>query len=77
MSIVNDGRDNYDERHPLKYGGETEELAIRALEQLFGVYSLIKEYEDSYKEKNDRKNLRSNGVKLGEITTIATTKKIV
>lgn len=71
------GRDNYDERRPLKYGDETEELAIMALEQLFGIYDLVKEYEDFYKEKNKRKTVRKQATDIGEIVTIATTKKQV
>lgn len=71
------GRDNYDERRPLKYGDETEELAIMALEQLFGIYDLIKEYEDFYKEKNKRKTVRKQATDIGELVTVATTKKQV
>ena len=71
------GRDNYDERRPLKYGEETEELAIMALEQLFGIYDLVKEYEDFYKEKNKRKTVRKQATDIGELVTVATTKKQV
>lgn len=71
------GRDNADERKPLKYGEETVELSIMALEQLFGVYSLIKEYEDNYKSKNKRKTIRKQATDIGEIVTIAKTKKQV
>lgn len=71
------GRDNYDERRPLKYGDETVELAIMALEQLFGIYDLVKEYEDFYKEKNKRQTIRKQATDIGEIVTIATTKKQV
>lgn len=71
------GRDNYDERKPLKYGEETAELAIMALEQLFGVYNLVKEYEDYYKDKNKRKTVRKQATDIGEIVTIAKTKKQV
>lgn len=71
------GRDNYDERRPLKYGDETEELAIMALEQLFGIYNLIKEFEDFYKEKNKRKTIRKHATDIGELVTVATTKKQV
>lgn len=71
------GRDNYDERRPLKYGDETVELAIMALEQLFGIYDLVKEYEDFYKEKSKRQTVRKQATDIGEIVTIATTKKQV
>ncbi len=71
------GRDNCDERRPLKYGDETVELAIMALEQLFGIYNLVKEYEDFYKEKNTRSTVRKKATDIGEIVTIATTKKQV
>ena len=71
------GRDNYDERRPLKYGDETEELAIMALEQLFGIYDLVKEYEDFYKEKDKRKKVRKQATDIGEIVTIATTQRQV
>lgn len=68
------GRDNYDERRPLKYGDETVELAIMALEQLFGIYDLVKEYEDFYKEKKKRKTVRKQATDIGEIITIARNK---
>ena len=68
------GRDNAYERYPLKYGSETDALAIMALEQLFGYYHLVKEYEDFYKEKNKRKTVRKQATDIGEIVTIATTK---
>ena len=71
------GRDNADERKPLKYGEETVELAIMALEQLFGVYNLIQEYEEYYKGKNKRKTIRKQATDIGEIVTIAKTKKQV
>ena len=71
------GKDNTDERYPLKYGNETVPLSIRALEQLFGVYHLVKEYEDFYNEKNKRKTIRKQATDIGEIVTIATTKKQV
>lgn len=71
------GRDNADERWPLKYGGETVALAIMAMEQQYGVYGLIKEYEDFYKEKNKRKTVRKQATDIGEIVTIAKTKKQV
>ena len=71
------GRDNADERKPLKYGEETVELSIMALEQLFGVYSLVKEYEEYYKDKNKRKTVRKQATDIGEIVTIAKTKKQV
>ena len=61
----------------MKYGDETEELAIMALEQLFGIYDLVKEYEDFYKEKNKRKTVRKQATDIGEIVTIAATKKQV
>jgi len=71
------GRGNYDEKFPLKYGDESMELAIMALEQLYGVYNLIKEYEDAYTAMNKRKTVRAKAIDLGEITTIATTQKQV
>lgn len=52
-------------------------LAIMALEQLFGIYDLVKEYEDFYKEKDKRKKVRKQATDIGEIVTIATTQKQV
>lgn len=68
------GRDNADERKPLKYGSEKVALSIRALEELFGVYNLVKEYEDSYNDKNTHKTVRDKGTEIGEIKTIAKNK---
>ncbi len=71
------GRDNYDERRPLKYGDEKAELAIMTLEQLFGIDDFFQNYEDSYKEMRKRQNVRKQAADIGEILTIATTKRQV
>lgn len=71
------GRHNDNEEHPLNYVGEPAEKAIIALQKIFGVYNLVKEYQDFYEERNNRKNIRKKATELGEITTIAKTKKQV
>ena len=71
------GRDNYNEQEPLEYGDEKVASAIKALEQLYGVYNLVEEHEDFYGKKKKRKDVRKAATDLGEITTIATTKKQV
>ena len=71
------GRHNYSEEFPLQYGDEPPKEAIRALEQLFGVYALVKEYEDNYNVKFTRSTIRKKATDIGEIVTIATTQKQV
>lgn len=71
------GRHNYSEEFPLQYGKEPDADAIKALEQIYGVYDLVKEYEDFYKAKNKRKIVRTTATNLGEIVTVARTKKQV
>lgn len=71
------GRHNYSEEFPLQYGKEPDADAIKALEQIDGVYDLVKEYEDFYKAKNKRKTVRITATNLGEIVTVARTKKQV
>lgn len=71
------GRDNANERRPLKYGNETVALSIMALEELFGVYHMIKEYEDNYETRNIRQSVRDKGTEIGEIKTIARSQKQV
>lgn len=71
------GRKNYAEQEPLKYGDEAVAGAIKALEQLFGVYNLIKSYEDHYADRKQHWDVRRDGIKIGEIAPIATSKKQV
>lgn len=71
------GRKNYSEQEPLKYGDETVAGAIKALEQLFGVYNLIKSYEDHYADRKQHLDVRRHGINIGEIAPIATSKKQV
>ena len=71
------GRHNYSEEFPLQYGDEPVAGAITALEQIYGVYNLVKEYEDFYKAKNKRKTVRTNATNMGELVTVARTKKQV
>ena len=71
------GRHNASEEYPLQYGDEPAADAIRALEQLYGVYNLIKEYEDFYKERNTRKTIRTKATNIGELVTVATSQKQV
>lgn len=71
------GRHNDSEEYVLKYGDEKPKDAIKALEQLFGVYTLIKEYEDYYHENNTRKTIRKKATDIGEIVTIARSNKQV
>lgn len=71
------GRHNYSEEFPLQYGDEPVAGAITALEQIYGVYDLVKEYEDFYKSKNKRKTVRTNATNMGELVTVARTKKQV
>ena len=66
------GRKNYDEQYPLKYSNESVSSAVKAIEQLYGVYNVIKNYENTYNDKKQRKDLRKNGIKLGEIPPVAT-----
>lgn len=70
-------RHNYSEEFPLQYGKEPDADAIKALEQIYGVYDLVKEYEDFYKAKNKRKTVRITATNLGEIVTVARAKKQV
>lgn len=71
------GRHNASEEYPLQYGSEPPADAIKALEQLFGVYNLVKEYEDFYKQKNTRKTIRTKATNIGELVTVATSQKQV
>lgn len=71
------GRDNYNERHPLKYGDTTDKNSITELEKLYGVYSKIKEIDDYFTEQSTRQRVRKKGTELGEIVTIATSKSQV
>ncbi|MGI5933153.1 MAG: DUF2326 domain-containing protein [Eubacterium sp.] len=71
------GRHNYSEEFPLQYGDEKPADAIKALEQIYGVYGLIKEFEDNYAEKNKRKTIRTKATNIGELVTVARTKKQV
>lgn len=71
------GRNNYAEQEPLKYGDETVAGAIKALEQLFGVYNLIKSYEEHYDDRKKHWDIRREGINIGEIAPIATSKKQV
>ena len=71
------GRHNTSEEYPLQYGKESTANAIKALEQLYGVYALVKEYEDFFKEKNTRKTIRTQATQIGELVTIATSQKQV
>lgn len=71
------GRHNDSEEYVLKYGDEKPKDAIKALEQLFGVYGFVKEFEDYYNEKSTRKNIRKKATDIGEIVTIATSQKQV
>ena len=71
------GRRNYDEQAPLKYASENMAGAVKALEQLYGVYQLIKAYEEVYEEKKKRKSVRKLGIELGEIAAVATSAKKV
>lgn len=69
------GRKNYAEQEPLKYGDETMAGAVKALEQLFGVYNMIKSYEDYYEDRKQHWDIRRDGIKIGELAPIATSKK--
>ena len=71
------GRHNASEEFPLQYGDEPPADAIKALEQLYGVYALVKEYEDFYKEKNTRRTIRTKATSIGELVTVATSQKQV
>lgn len=71
------GRKNYSEQEPLKYGDEAVAGAIKALEQLFGVYNLIKSYEDHYADRKKHWDIRTKGIDIGEIAPVATSKKQV
>lgn len=71
------GRKNYDEQAPLKYAAENVAGAVKALEQLYGVYQLIKAYEELYENRKKRRSVRKLGIELGEITVIATSAKQV
>lgn len=71
------GRKNYAEQEPLKYGEETVANAVKSLEQLFGVYNLIKSYEDHYSDRKKHWDVRRDGLKIGELAPIATTNKQV
>ena len=71
------GRDNYDERSPLKNGNEPIDESIKALEMLFGVYALIKEFEYVYNENAKRSKVRKAATDIGEIAPVATSAKQV
>ncbi len=71
------GRKNYYEQEPLKYGDVTVASSIKSLEQLYGFYHLIKSCEEYYESKKKRQDVRKAGLKIGEITAIATSKKQV
>lgn len=71
------GRKNYFEQEPLKYGDETVVGAVKSLEQLYGVYNIIKSHEDYYADRKAHWDVRKAGLKIGEIAPIATTQKQV
>lgn len=71
------GRDNYDERAPLRYGNERVADSIKALAQLYGVYNQIKEYEDFYTLNSKKQSIRKEGREIGEIAAVATSKQQV
>lgn len=71
------GRKNYFEQEPLKYGDETVVGAVKSLEQLYGVYNIIKSHEAYYADRKAHWDVRKAGLKIGEIAPIATTQKQV
>lgn len=68
------GKDNYDERHPLKYGDENVDGAIVALEKLFNVYDAIEAHKKAYTEKKNHKEVRKKATDSGDIEHAARTK---
>lgn len=71
------GRHNASEEFPLRYGDEPPAESIKALEQIYGVYALVKEYEEFYNKKNTRKTIRTQATRIGELVTVATSQKQV
>lgn len=68
------GKDNYSEKRPLKYGDETEDMAIVALEKLFDVFAFIEGYRKAFEDLNARKAARKKATDLGEMTNVAKNK---
>ena len=71
------GRNNYDEKSPLKYGDEPIGSSIKALEMLYDVYKLIEEYEEQYKQNKKRASVRKDATEIGELAPVATSEKQV
>ena len=71
------GRNNYDEKSPLKYGDEPIADSIKALEMMYGVYELIREFEEQYKANKTRGRVRKEATDIGELAPVATSDKQV
>lgn len=67
------GRENYNERFPLKYGDENAAAGIIALEKLFGVYAAIESYKRAYDKKKETQEIRKKSAEYGHIVTPART----
>lgn len=65
------GRENYNEKEPLKYGNRSVSESITEFEKLFGVYNLIKESKEAYEKKKKLKSVRKDAMDLGEIAPVA------
>lgn len=67
------GRENYNEKFPLKYGDESQSSGIVALEKLFGVYAAIEAYKKAYDQKKEEQDVRKKAADYGHITPPART----
>lgn len=70
------GLKNADEREPLKNGNEKVAQSIIALEQLFGVYDLIKEYKAAYDDVRKLKTIRKEAADI-DLVIVASSKRQV
>lgn len=69
------GKDNYEERFPLRNGNESKDQAIAALEKLFGVYGSIANAKKVFMEKDERKKIIKKAVDIGELPKQITQKQ--
>lgn len=67
------GRENYDERHPLKYATDKEAEGIIALEKLFGIYSVIENYRTAYESIKAQAKTHKQASDFGQIRYCAKT----